>query len=145
MDTALISTLSALAGSVVGGLASGATTWLSHQYQAKAGNRLHSLTQREKLYRDFVVAASEAYGSSMVNNEPQIHEVIVLYGMISRMRILSNPLVVECAEQTVNSIIDTYFSPKRSLLEIRALMERGEAIDPLKKFSEISRGELSTL
>ena len=145
MDTALISTLSALAGSVVGGLASGATTWLSHQYQAKAGNRLHSLTQREKLYRDFVVAASEACGSSMVNNEPQIHEVIVLYGMISRMRILSNPLVVECAEQTVNSIIDTYFSPKRSLLEIRALMERGEAIDPLKKFSEISRGELSTL
>jgi len=145
MDTALISTLSALAGSIVGGLTSGATTWLSHQYQAKAGNRLHNLMQREELYRDFVVAASETYGSSMVNNEPQIQEVIVLYGMISRMRILSNPRVVECAEQTVNSIIDTYFSPKKSLLEIRALMESGEAIDPLKKFSEISRGELSTL
>jgi hypothetical protein len=145
MDTALISTLSALAGSIVGGVTAGATTWLSHQYQAKAGNRLHNLTQREDLYRDFVVAASETYGSSMVNDEPQIHEVIVLYGMISRMRILSNPHVVACAERTVNAIIDTYFSPKKSLLEMRALMERGEAIDPLKQFSEISRGELSTL
>ncbi len=81
----------------------------------------------------------------MVNNEPEIHEVIGLYGMISRMRILSDPLVVECAEQTVNSIIDTYFSPKKSLLELRALMERGEAIDPLRRFSEVSRSELSAL
>ena len=145
MDTALISTLSALAGSVVGGLTSGATTWLSHQYQAKAGNRLHNLTQREDLYRDFVVAASETLGNSMVNNEPQIHDIVVLYGMISRMRILSNPAVVECAEEAVNSIIDTYFSPKKSLLEIRALMESGDEIDPLKKFSEISRSELRML
>ncbi len=145
MDTALLSTLSALAGSVVGGLTSGATTWLSHQFQAKSGNRLHNLKQRENLYRDFVVAASETYGSSMVKNEPHIHEVIVLYGMISRMRILSSQVVVECAEQTANAIIDTYFAPKKSLLELRALMERGEAIDPLRKFSEISRTELSTL
>jgi hypothetical protein len=145
MDTALISTLSALAGSIVGGVTSGATTWISHQYQAKAGHRLHNLAQRENLYRDFVVAASETYGGSMVNNEPEIHEVIGLYGMISRMRILSDPLVVECAEQTVNSIIDTYFSPKKSLLELRALMERGEAIDPLRRFSEVSRSELSAL
>jgi hypothetical protein len=81
----------------------------------------------------------------MVKNEPHIHEVIVLYGMISRMRILSSQVVVECAEQTANAIIDTYFAPKKSLLELRALMERGEAIDPLRKFSEISRTELSTL
>ncbi len=83
-----------LAGSLVGGLTSGATTWLSHQHQAKSGNRLHNLTQRENRYRAFVVAASETYGSSMVNNEPRIQEV-------------SNSLVVECAEQTVNSISDT--------------------------------------
>jgi hypothetical protein len=145
MDTAIISTLSALAGSIVGGVTSGATTWLSHQSQVKAGNRLHNLTQREKLYRDFVVAASETYGSAMVNDEPQFHEAIVLYGMISRMRILSNPLVVECAEQTVNSIVDSYFSPKKSLLEMRALMKSGAQIDPLKRFSEVSRDELSTL
>ncbi len=81
----------------------------------------------------------------MVNSEPQIHEVVVLYGMISRMRILSNPCVVECAEQTVNSIIDAYFAPKKSLLDMRELMLTGRAIDPLKNFSETSRAELSVL
>lgn len=39
--------------------------------------------------------------------------------MISRMRILSNQLVVEGAEQMVSWFIDMHLSPKKSLLELR--------------------------
>jgi hypothetical protein len=142
MDTAFISAFSALAGSIVGGLTSGVTTWLGHRSQARAGHRLHNVAQREALYRDFVVAASQTFGSAIISSEPEIHEIVVLYGMISRMRILSTPLVVASAEKTVESIVDTYFSPNKTLLEIRALVKNGEPVDPLREFSEVARDEL---
>ena len=145
MDTAFISAFSALAGSVVGGLTSGITTWMGHRSQAKAGHRLHNVSQRESLYRDFVVAASEAYGSALTNNEPQISDTVLLYGMISRMRILSGPAVIECAERTVNLIMDTYFMPNRTFAEIREVIKSGETIDPLKEFSQRARDELRVL
>jgi hypothetical protein len=37
MDTAYVSAISALAGSVIGGLTSGFTTWLNQRSQARAG------------------------------------------------------------------------------------------------------------
>ena len=59
MDIAYISALSALAGSVVGGLTSGITTWLGLRAQMRAGQLAHNKSQREDLYRDFIVAASQ--------------------------------------------------------------------------------------
>ena len=79
MDIAYISALSALAGSVVGGLTSGVTTWLGLRAQARAGQLAHNKSQREDLYRDFIVAASQAYGNAVVSNEPQIQKLVALY------------------------------------------------------------------
>jgi hypothetical protein len=60
--------------------------------QARAGQRAHDKSLREDFYRDFIVAAS-AYGNAVVSNEPQIQELVALYAMISRMRILTFPVV----------------------------------------------------
>src|SRR6266480_4254323 len=49
MDTAYISALSALAGSVVGGLTSGFTTWLGQRAQARAGQFAHDKAQRWRI------------------------------------------------------------------------------------------------
>jgi hypothetical protein len=57
MDVAYVSALSALAGSVVGGLTSGFTTWLSQRAQARAGRLAHEMSRREELFKDFIVAA----------------------------------------------------------------------------------------
>ncbi len=145
MDTAFISAFSALAGSLVGGLASGVTTWLGHRTQAKAGYHLHNVTQRENLYRDFVIAASEAYGAAIIQNEPRIQDLVVLHAMVSRMRILSTPEVVSCAEKTVSLIIDLYFLPKKTFPEIYELIKSGDVADPLRDFSNVSRQELSAM
>jgi len=56
MDVAYISALSALAGSVVGGLTLGLTTWQSQRAQARAGQLVHDKSQREDLCRDFIAA-----------------------------------------------------------------------------------------
>jgi len=124
-------------------LTSGLTTWLSHRSQAKAGSRLHNVTQRENLYRDFVIAASEAYGSAMLQNEPRPQDIVALHALVSRMRILSSSAVVASGEKTVALIIDTYFLPNKTFSELRDLMRNGEIADPLKDFSEIARQELA--
>jgi hypothetical protein len=142
MDTAYISAISALAGSVIGGLTTAFTTWLSQRSQARAGMVAHDLARREDLIRDFIVAASKTYGDAIVNSEPKMTELVDLYAMISRMRVLSMPRSVACADIVMGSIIDTYFAPNRTVADLRELVKSGGGIDPLKDFSEAAREEL---
>jgi hypothetical protein len=123
MDTAVLSALSALAGSVFGGLTSGLTTWMSLRSQARAGHRLHRVAQREELYRDFVAAASTTYGRALLNSEPAIDDFIALYSMVSRMRILSSPPVIASADVTMKIIIDAFFAPNKTIAELHALIK----------------------
>ena len=142
MDIAYLSALSALAGSVVGGLTSGITTWLSQRNQARAEQLAREMSRREELYKDFIVAASKVYGDAIVSNEPQIQELVSIYAMISRMRVLSSPRTVACADQLMRATIGTYFEPNKTIREMHELMKSGVGIDPLKEFSEAAREEL---
>src|ERR1700753_2262906 len=74
MDTAYLSALSALAGSIVGGFSSGLANWLNQRAQARAGMLAHEMTRREDLYRDFILAASKAYGQAIVSSDPEISD-----------------------------------------------------------------------
>ena len=70
MDIAYISTLSVLAGSVIGGLTSTGTTWLTQRAHARSGLLANKIVRREDLYRDFITAASKGYGDALVSSEP---------------------------------------------------------------------------
>jgi hypothetical protein len=142
MDIAYISALAALAGSVVGGLTSALTTWLSQRAQARARLLAHEMSRRDDLYKDFIVAASKAYGDAVLSNEPQIQELLSIYAMVSRMRLMSLPRTVACAEKVMDTTITTYFAPNKTVRELHELMKSGVAIDPLKDFSEAAREEL---
>jgi hypothetical protein len=144
MDVSYVSALSALAGSLIGGLTSGITTWLSQHSQARAAQLAHNLSHREELYKDFIVAASKAYGEAIVSNEPQIQELIALYAMISRMRVLCSPRTVACAEKIMLATTGTYVEPNKTIPELHEMMKSGVEIDPLKDFAEAAREELLT-
>ena len=105
MDVAYVSAISALAGSVIGGLTSGYTTWLTQRSQARAGQVAHDLARREDLIRDFIIAASKIYGDAMVNSEPKMPEIVDLYAMVSRMRVLSLPRSVVCADKVMDGLL----------------------------------------
>jgi hypothetical protein len=144
MDAALISATSALAGSVIGGLTTGLTTLLSQRSQARAGQIAHDLGRREDLVREFVIAASKTYGDAIIHSEPNMPEIVDLYAMVSRMRVLAMPRSVECAENVMRAIVDTYFAPNRTMADIREIVKSGGAvIDPLKDFADAAREELS--
>jgi hypothetical protein len=142
MDVAYLSALSALAGSVVGGLTSGIATWLSQRAHARAGQLAREMSRRDDLYKNFIVAASKAYGDAILSNEPQVQELLAVYAMISRMRVVSSPRTVACAEKIMETTIGTYFAPNRTIREVGELMRSGVEIDPLKEFSEAAREEL---
>ena len=142
MDIAYISALAALAGSVVGGLTSGLTTWLSQRAQARAGQLAREMSRRDDLYKDFIVAASKVYGDALLNNEPQIQEILALSGMISRMRLMSLPKTVASAGKVMDITMTTYFAPNKTVRELYDLTKSGVVIDPLKEFSEAAREEL---
>jgi hypothetical protein len=143
MDVAYISALSALAGSAVGGFTSTLTTWLTQRAQARAGQLAHDITRRETLYRDFITAASKAYGDALVSSEPKLPDMVGLYAMISQMRVVSAPRTIASADKIMLTIIDTYFSPNHSVRELGDLIKDGAAnIDPLREFSEAAREEV---
>jgi hypothetical protein len=69
-------------------------------------------------------------------------EIVDLYALVSRMRVLNMPKSVVCADNVMRSILDTYFSPNRTIADIREIVKNGGGVDPLKDFAEAAREEL---
>jgi len=145
MDTATISAISALAGTAIGGLTSGLTTLLNQSAQARGEQIRHDLGRREDLVKDFIVAASKTYGEALVTSEPQAPDLVNLYSMVSRMRVLAMPRTVASAEKLMLVIIDTYFQPNRTLRDLHEMMKSRSGVDPLREFSETARDELTAV
>ena len=145
LDVAYLSALSALAGSLVGGVTSGITTWLNQRAQARTAQLASDVKRREILYRDFITAASRTYGEAIVSSDPNIQDIVTLYAMISRMRIIARPRTVTCADQIMLTTIETYYSRNKTVRELRQIIKTGTGVDPLKEFSEAARDELHAL
>jgi len=142
MDAAYLSALSALAGSVVGGLTMALSAWISQSVSARAGMISSHLARRQELFRDFIVLASRVYGEALTSSEPKIPELVELYALLSRIGVLCLPATVPAGEKLMRSILDTYLAPNRTFKELRDLMTTGDGIDPLKEFSVAAREEI---
>ena len=68
--------------------------------------------------------------------------LIALYALVSRMRVLCSREIVACAEGIITSTIDTYFTPNRTVREVNDMTKSGTLLDPLREFSEAAREEL---
>jgi hypothetical protein len=144
MDSPYLPAVAALAGSAIGGLTSFASAWLTQRHQDRANRLSRDKARRQKVYRQFIEEASKLYADALVHDDLQISTLVSAYALISRMRVLSSPPVLQKAEAVVRTIIETYFSPNKTPFELRTLLDN-DAIDPLRAFSEECRAELETL
>ena len=144
MDAGYFSAIAALSGSVIGGLTSLAASWVTQSTQVRAQHALHDKTRRQELYKSFIEEASRLYGDALVNDEAPITRFVDLYAMLSRMRVMSTPAVVQTADAVVRLVIDTYFEPTKTLHDLREILKAGH-MDPLRKFSEACREDLHHL
>src|SRR3954467_4937404 len=104
MDTAYVSAIAALSGSVIGGLTSLAASWVTQSTQVRAPHTLHDKPRRQELYKSFIEEASRLYGDALVHDEAPITRLVDLYAMLSRMRVMSAPGVVQAADAVVRLI-----------------------------------------
>lgn len=144
MEPATISALAALAGATIGGVTSFAATWLTQRTQARVQELTHSLTVREQLYKAFIDEAAKLYADALVHEISDVSKLVALYGMISKMRVLSPRKTVESADEVARLIVNTYHAPNKTFPELEDMVNRG-AIDVLQTFSEAARQEFHRL
>ena len=121
-----------------------ASAWLTQQRQDRARRVSQAKARRQKLYKQFIDEASKLYADALVHDDLEVSALVSIYALISRMRVLSSSAVVEKAGAVVHMIVEMYFSPNKSLPELRQLMSK-HTIDPLRAFSEECRAELQAL
>ena len=101
-----------------------------------------SFSKREQLYHSFIEEASRLYADALVNDQAEIPQLVSLYTLVGRMRILSSNEVVQAAERAGHLIIETYLSPNRTFVDLPKFIEE---MDPLRDFGEACRRELMNL
>ena len=141
MEPAYIAAFAALAGSLIGGLTSLAASWLSQHVQVREQQRVQDLNKREELYKDFIEEASKLYVDAYEHDKAEVSNLINLYALVSRMRVLSSPTIVESADRVVRKIIETYLAPNKTFRDVPEILNN-EAMNPLREFSNACREEL---
>ncbi len=142
MDAAYVSAGFGLAGAMIGGLTSLATSLLTQRTQARERRLETSRASRQVVFSEFIVEASRLYADALSHEKDDVNDLVQLYAMVGRMRLFASRPVVEAAQQAMDVIITTYLEPNRSLHEIRAMAKEG-GMNFLLSFGEHCRAELS--
>ena len=141
MDALHIPAIAAFWGSATGSLATLVTAWLTRRRQDRLRRTERAVSQREKLYRKFIEEASRLYADALVKEQAEPSQLVGMYALIGRMKIISCDDVVQAAEKVGRLILDTYLSPNPTLAELPDLIDE---VDPLREFSDACRRELQT-
>lgn len=141
MDSNLITAFAGLAGAVLGGVTSFATTWLTQRSAAREQNQHEQRVKLEGLFGEFISEASRLFGDAITHDKTDIVHLVKLYALLGRIRLIASAPVVRAGECTLRSIVDTYAKPNRTLAELKILASEGE-LDVLLEFGEACRAEL---
>jgi hypothetical protein len=144
MNPAIISTLAALGGSSVGALAPTLSNYVLQRSQTQRDLLNRQMSQRETLYSDFIKEASRVYANSLTDSLESLDELVSLYALVSRIRLLASEPVVNAAETLVRQILEHYGEPNLSVEQMRAAAVAAHA-DPLDVFSFACRKELQDI
>jgi hypothetical protein len=144
METTMITALAAAGGSLVGATASIVTTWINQRTQTVRELTQARLRERERLYGEFIAEASRLAVDALSHSLESAESLVVVYGIIGRIRLVSNEEVLAEAEKCCRRIIDLYGRPNLTVEQIRASFDSGE-FDLLKAFSAACRAELRRL
>ena len=139
MNTIYVPAFAALGASALAAISTFVTGWVTGRRRHRERHHARSISKRERLYRSFIEEASRLYADALVSNRSEIPQLVNLYALVGRMRILSSDEVVHAAEKAGRLIIEIYLSPNREFVDLPKFMEE---MDPLRSFGEACRREL---
>jgi hypothetical protein len=144
METSIISAMSAVLGSLVGGSATVATTWVTQKTHSKRELLRTEIRRRETLYGEFITECSARVVDAFEHQLEKPETLLKAYALLNRIRLSASDAVLAEAEKALDFIAEQYFSPNLSVEEMRTLLRTREQ-DPLKPFGEAGRRELGAM
>ena len=93
-QSAAITALAAIAGSVVGGLTSFATTFFTQRNQAHRDFLSRDVANREELYSQFIKEAANLYVDSLDKTLENAVPLIGIYSLVGRIRLVGSDKVL---------------------------------------------------
>jgi hypothetical protein len=144
MDQAYISTFAALGGTVVGGLASFATAWVTQSLQSRYARVTADIARREHLYGSFMDELALLFSHALRSDEVDYAKLVSVFALRGRITLIATQPVIDSARAAVEFLIDIYIGPKRTPQEVREMMDKGTA-DIIGTFAHTCREEFRIL
>jgi hypothetical protein len=144
IDPAAMSALAVFGGASVGSLSPVLSNYVLQRRVARRDLINREIADRQKLYSDFISEAARLHADAMTKNIFDLNELVNLYALTSRIRLVSPDDVVHAAEETVTNIVQRYGEINMSLEDLRQAALATKA-DPLKRFSTTCRKDLQRL
>ena len=145
MNPAYVSAFSALGGAIVGGLTSFLTSWFTQHAQLRNADREARRAKLEALYNDYLSEVARRYVDALTHQTEDPANMVPLYVLGSRMRLVSARPVIDAALRIEDTILETYMGPNRTIQEVRDLARDSEIKTLLVAFSEACRQDLAGL
>ena len=144
MDSTLVSAMSGLLGSLVGGSASVATTWIAQKTVNKRELMREQLHTREALYGEFIGECAKLLMDAWVHTLEKPETLLPVYALMNRVRLSASAAVLAEGEHLLKRITQQYLSGNLTMEELRRRAVSDHA-DPLKAFGDACRVELESL
>ena len=144
MDPAIVSAMTAVLGSLVGGSATIATAWITQRTLSKRELLGAEIRTRQTLYGEFIRECSKLVVDSFTHTLDKPETLLPVYEVVNRIRLCASDAVLAEAELMLKRITEQYHSPNLSIEEIRMLVQ-SHGPDPLKSFGEACRVELKSM
>jgi len=142
LDPAYISAFSGLAGAVIGGFASFSTSWATQRAQIRHSHSQAERARLETLYSEFITESARLVADALSHQKDDVADMVGLYALVGRMRLVSSLDLVAAAEQIIISIIASYQEPNLGLHEMHEYVRQGR-MDYLVQFGEAARADLA--
>jgi hypothetical protein len=140
MDSALITGMAAVLGSLAGAAASIATTWMTQRSQKIREQAQSELRRRETLYGEFITEVSRLTGDAFEHSLERPETFANLYGLFGRMHLVASAPVMKAAEECCRYLVDLYSTNMTQEQILTTLRE--SSTHPLTAFGAACRAEL---
>ena len=144
MDTATIGALSAVLGSLVGGTATAATSWMSQRALNRSKHIKDEARRREALYGEFISECAKLAVDALAHSLEKPETLLPSYALLNRIRLCASPAVLAEAEKVLRRVTEQYFAKNLPVEQIHQLALSKDS-DPLEAFGQACRVEMKAM
>lgn len=139
-QSSILTAAAAIVGSAVGGLSTFTTTFFSQRAASRRDSVTKELAHREVLYADLMKEATNLLVDSIDHTLDKPTNLIALYSLASRIRLVSSEEVVLEADEVIETVIESYSSAPTTFQEIYDQHVKTDS-NPLQAFAQACRDE----